>query len=538
MFYRQLPVFSLSGKYTVEISQGNVAAQPIFVYQTNNDVSGMVTKVEHFTSFAFDPKGGAVTIRVSLKNGTPLNASTVELVNKTYTDITTAFDAGTFVITAASPKKHLFVRLKSDYGNPLMIFADPYALTPIPSGANVVTFKASSSAYVQSAQYDRYTIPNDVDAVVVEDGALIQGTIHTNSGRTKPLLLQGRGVVLGNGPIIHGTTGIPYNAVVITKGSGHRIEGLTVIKSRHFGIDIGNSCILDNCKMYGYNTNNDGVVGGDKSIIENCFLKVNDDFIKLYNDEMRVRNCTFYVQQNGGVFQFAWNSITPGSNCVVENCELVAVEYTGCGDPKLGQGGIAHCFISLRESDAHPASANNIFRNILVQGQLAKFIGINGKYDGSASLSLKNTLLENITVEKKPTSYSWIYTGNAPDEVSVRFKNVMLAGKSITKDEFHTEGNVILTFDPVSIYNPVYQSVRTKQHIFALPVYQNSTQTYFRIDASGYTGLLRLQVVNMLGRVLMDDIYNPGIITVPVEKMCPGFHKAILSAESSKTSNL
>jgi len=113
-----------------------------------------------------------------------------------------------------------------------------------------------------------------------------------------------------------------------------------------------------------------------------------------------------------------------------------------------------------------------------------------------------------------------------------------LAGKSITKDEFHTEGNVILTFDPVSIYNPVYQSVRTKQHIFALPVYQNSTQTYFRIDASGYTGLLRLQVVNMLGRVLMDDIYNPGIITVPVEKMCPGFHKAILSAESSKTSNL
>ena len=50
-------------------------------------------------------------------------------------------------------------------------------------------------------------------------------------------------------------------------------------------------------KMYGYDANNDGIVGGDDCVIKNVFSKVNDDHVKLYNDRMLVENCNFWVQQ-------------------------------------------------------------------------------------------------------------------------------------------------------------------------------------------------------------------------------------------------
>jgi hypothetical protein len=282
--------------------------------------------------------------------------------------------------------------------------------------------------------------------------------------------------------------------------------------------------------MYGYDANIDGIVAGDESLIKNSFFKVNDDFIKFYNDDMVVRNCNFHVQKNGAVFQFAWNSIKPGSNCLTENCEVLAVEYTGCGDPKQGTGGIAHCFISLRESDSNPVSGNNVFRNIHVQGQLIRFIGINGKYGQSKPLSLKNITLENITVEKKPTNYSWIYTGNAPHEVSFRFKNVTLGGSPIAKNEFHTEGNVKLIFDPVSI-KPVVQSDFTLQQVF---IYNNPATNDISIRTPKLSGTIAVQIVSMQGRTHLHNSYNAGAININTKGIIPGLYMVKLISENSQ----
>ena len=450
MTYRQLPELQLSNVFEVSIRQGNSSFQTAITYGIPNSESGMVTKVEHMSMFAFEPESGPLDICVKSKTGTVLSEENIELVNKMYQGVQVTFADNNMYLRVNQPKKQLFVRLKSDKGNPLLLAVDPVKESEIPPTAKVVRFAANSTPYVQTAQYDRYTVANDVDVVYIEDGALIKGTIHTASGRSKPLKLMGRGMVIGNGGILNGPTNIPYNAVVITSGSGNSIEGITVMKSRHFSMDIGNNGLIDNVKLFGYNFNNDGIVAGQNSRIENSFLKVNDDHIKLYNNNITVKNCVFYVQTNGGILQFAWNSVNPGDNCLVENCEVVACEYTYCGDPTLGQGGLARCFVSLREEESEgKALLNTTIRNVLIQGQLIRFMGING-YDYKG-IDVSGLVLENIHVVNTPSDYSWVYTKSpaVPPtyKINIVLKNVVFGNRAVALSDFKTLGDVTLNFD-------------------------------------------------------------------------------------------
>jgi chitodextrinase len=442
----QATEFPLSTTFKVEIRQNAESYIDATVFKYNTP-SGYVTKTENMAMFAFEPSTGPVTARISMLNGSALNENIIEVVNKSLPDMSWRFEDGKLLVTSASAKRQILVRLKADYGNQLLLMIDPLQERNIPEGAKVVRFTAAGSPHVQTAQYDRYSVPNDVDVVVVEEGAVLKGTVHTSGGRSKPLILMGRGIILGNGGVVSGSSGIPWNAIELNHGNNHIIDGITSISPRHFTIRSASNSLITNVKMFGYNANIDGIVAGTGSTIEYCYSKVNDDHIKLYSNNITVRWCNFYEQTNGGVFQFAWNSIKPGSNCLVENCEILAWE-AGCGDPKLGQGGIARSFINLRSTDAGSTATNNIFRNIYIQGQMPRFVCINGKYDGSKPLTMTNLLLENITVEKKPSTYSWIYTGD-PHTISITFKNVSIAGECLTAGnyQFNTEGNVVLNYE-------------------------------------------------------------------------------------------
>ena len=526
MIYRQLPEFALSEKFSVEIKQGTQDYREVFTYQYGVNEDKIVTKTEHLSMFAFEPESGIVEIKIASRNGIQFSATNFELVNKTIPGILVRYENGNCLITLGSAKRQLLLRLKNDKSNPLQIFIDPYKQRELPANANVVTFEANQNPYVQTAQYDRYTVPNDVDAVYIEDGAMIKGTIHTASGRTKPLIVFGRGVLLGNGNVVSGTAGIPYNTLEINNGNNHIVEGITVIKSRHFGMRISDGARVDNVKMLGYNANNDGIVAGDNSEILNCFLKVDDDNIKLYNDNIHVKNCTFYTQNNGAVFQFAWNSIVPGSNCIVEDCEVVEVEYTGSGDPAEGTGGIAHTFISLRETDARSTSEGNVFRNILIQGQLIRFIGINGKYGSSRSVSLKNTILENIEIVNPTKKQSWIYTGDSPYEVSFNFDNVKIDGKCIEAKEFKTEGNVKVNFTNC-------QTTSMNENLKSgYRCYPNPANHSVRVEFPGFSPK-RVQIFNSTGMLMYNNFLNSGE-KINVQKFPNGIYLFAVNNEFSK----
>ncbi len=444
MLYRQLPEIPLSQLFKVEIRQGTAAFQPVITYGLPTNDPKTVTKIEHLAPFAFEPNSGPVEIRVLRADGKPVNARSIAYVNRMYPGVTTSFADGALHLRVNQPKKQLLVRLTDNHANPLTLFVDPIRETPIPADANVVRFAASDTAHVQTAEFDRYTVPNDVDVVYLEDGALFKGTIHTAKTRTKPLTLMGRGMVIGNGPILHGPKHIPYNAVVLTSGKGHLIEGIIVAKSRHFSMDIGDHGRIDNVKLLGYNTNNDGIVTGDHAIVENSYLKVNDDHIKLYNDHVIVRNCVFYIQWNGGLFQFAWNKIEPGDHCLVENCEVVECEFTYCGDAAKNEGGLARTILSLREQEAEGRALRNCtIRNMVIQGQLMRFMGFNGL---DKPVEVEGLVVENIHVLHPPKQTSWVYT-QAPIRKAATFKNVVFGDRAISAKDFATQGDVQLTFD-------------------------------------------------------------------------------------------
>ncbi len=443
------PEFSPSSTFTVEIRQNEAPAVVVPVTKYIVPEAGMVTKTENFAMFGFEPLSGAITICVSMMNGMVLNENEIEVVNKQVPVLQWHFEKGKLYITTKDNRCQILVRLKKDYSNQLVLMANPYTERAIAADAKVVTFAYATSPNIQTAQYDRYSVPNDVDVVYFEEGAVLKGTIHTMPGRSKPLILMGRGVVIGNGRIVNGKNGIPYNAIELTHGSGHIIDGITTISPRHFSVRASDNALVTNVKMFGYNANVDGVVAGNGSIIENCYSKVNDDHVKLYNNNMIVRNCCFYEQTNGGLFQLAWNSIKPGSNCLVENCEILAWEAK-CGDPKKLDSGIARSVINLRESSSAPVSINNTFRNIRIQGKISRLIGINGNYGSSKPLSLKNYTLENVVIDNEPDNASWMYTGGN-HMLSFNFYNVTIGGIPLLKNNFkvNTEGNVQLNFGAI-----------------------------------------------------------------------------------------
>lgn len=448
--YRTLPVLDPSSRYTVEIRQGSGSWQASPTYQIDPNAPDVKTVADHFSSFGFDPSGGAAEVRIRLKSGVALTASNATLGNRMTPEVSVSHTDGAMILRVPRDRRHLYVKVDGQVGHPLMVFADPYQDTPIPKTAKVHTFAASNQAYEQTAQYDRFTVPNDVDAVVIEDGALVHGTIHTASGRTKPLLLTGRGMVLGRGAVLHGSTNIPYNSVVITKGNRHRVENIMVVNSRHFGIDVGDSAVLQNTKMYGYDANNDGVVGGEGSRILDNFFKVNDDHVKLYNNGMVVRNSTFWGQTNGGILQFGWYGQGGADNILVDSADVIEYEIGYCGDPALGNGGIARTLFSLRDQSKNTSSrsVNVQIRNIVVQGQLQRLVGLNGKYEGSYPIAFSNTVLENIQVLNRPKQQSWVYTSNAGEgyTVDLKFRNVRVGGACLAASDFKTQGDVRLDF--------------------------------------------------------------------------------------------
>ncbi len=523
--FRQLPSdnsigFAPSELYKVEVKTCSESFKSVYTYGiTPNDER--VTKTEHIAMFGFKPEDGPLTIKISLLNGNDLNSSNIELVNKTYKGITTSYNNGAFLIDVCQPIKQLMVRMPGNKANPLMIHVDPYDNQDIPTGAKVVVFDGGTNGKIheQIEQYDRYTVPNDVDVVVIEDGALFKGTIHTKSNRSTPLTVQGNGMIICR-ELSKPADNIKmeYNAMEIQNVKGHIVNGLTFVNGRHFAIRMSDNGHIQNVKIYGYRANNDGIVAGKNSVIENCFFKCNDDHIKLYNPNMHIRNCVMYEQENGALFQMAWNKIKPGDNCLIENIEVLEWE-AGCGDPDLGQGGIARSFINHRESEENgKICANTTFKNIYIQPQIARFICLNGLDHG---ITYQNLTLENITLEQAPKGYNWIYANKADDNstsIEIKFNNVRFGNRFIQQSDFKTKGTVNLSFDNngekyIGFLNPEEDNDCSCSGLSS-PEIENKEVSIFPVPTSDYLNVSGIEqgkkvtIYNQIGCKILEKQYD------------------------------
>ena len=86
------------------------------------------------------------------------------------------------------------------------------------------------------------------------------------------------------------------------------IEGVTLVDGPRYNIRaLAQYTTIANVKVISWWFSTDGIVGGRKSLIQDSFVKVNDDSIKLHWGDNVVRRNVLWQLENGGTFNLSWN---------------------------------------------------------------------------------------------------------------------------------------------------------------------------------------------------------------------------------------
>lgn len=398
-----------SHKYKVEIVQNGKAFRS-FVYQSENQMTAerhrdIMTDFNHWTTFSFsDP----VQIRITKTDGTIKSAS----IHPSRFNIEPELSGSTMTFTINKPQK-LFVNIEGEEEHPLFIFADePETNIPLKEDENVLWFEPGVH-YIGP----QYKIASGTK-VYIEGGAYLQGCFYVEDDATD-VSIQGRGVVsgkvLGHLP---GKPGIPFSVVYAPNKSGTcYVEGITVSEPPHFCLTSYGEFHVKNVKLFGWWHSTDGWEAGDNSTIDDSFMKVMDDYLKMYNNNQKATNLVFYQQMNGAPVQLCWggkSSNQEGSNCLIENIDLVHCMMGS--DARPGNS----AFVCARHLTEGHVIENITIRNVWADHDIYEVIGLNGNHKGA----FKNITLENFNIKGRQQALSYLYNTGETTFENIVFKDI------------------------------------------------------------------------------------------------------------------
>jgi hypothetical protein len=289
-----------------------------FVYGDRNPEGNgaeMLTRWNHWTTFAFD---GPIHVEIE-KTGGDFGAVTVHPLAR---EIRPKVEGNRVSFTLDKPAK-LYIKDAAKADEPLFIFADPPE-TEVPdrNDPNVVWFEGGKVHRIGG----QYKVESG-KSYYIEGGAYVIGTL-VGEGVSDVRIL-GRGVLSGIDYPRHGSSrNMHWNAINLSgDGSNQIVDGITITNPSHFCILSRGEMHVRNVKMFGWWVQTDGFGGGTGSSIADCFLKVNDDHVKLYNSDMAARDLVIYQQNNGAIFQLGWGPNGGAArNCRVSDIDVVASE--------------------------------------------------------------------------------------------------------------------------------------------------------------------------------------------------------------------
>ena len=303
--------------------------------------------------------------------------------------------------------------------HPLFIFADPPERDiPNRTAANVLWFEAGKIHDIG----EKYQLKSG-QTVYIEGGAYVKGTLTGNN--VTDVSIRGRGILSGidiaRKP---GVKGIPWNLVQFDGKGEQSVEGVTLIQPPHFLILSRGKITVSNTKLMGWYHQTDGWGGGDNSIIEDSFIKANDDTVKLYNENQIARRLTIWQQMNGAPFQLGWGRAR-AKNCLAEDITIIRNEISRKPDIPSNTA-----FLNLKGQAANDKVENLTFRNIRFEDDLLYLIGLE-KLGGSIS----HITIENFELLGKIRGPSYILTNGSGRCSAISIKNLRVGGKPITKLE-------------------------------------------------------------------------------------------------------
>jgi len=305
--------------------------------------------------------------------------------------------------------------------HPLFIFANPPEKdAPDPGDARVIYF--APGVHILG---EKFIEPRAGQTVYLAAGAYVYGRIRVTDA--PGVVIRGRGVLSGghlpaNPP---NTYTVPH-LVEFDAASHHgTVEGLTLVESPHYNILFkGPDCVARNVKTIGWWFGTDGIGTGQRGLVEDCFLRGNDDALKLYNSGMVVRRCVIWQMENGAPFQFSWNMDHDNAGFQVSDCDIIHVDHhQGANNRAI--------FNSIHGGKAH--LRDYLFEDIRIENARYRFMLLQIKKTNWSKAKewgrLSNITLRNVTADGPFSERSAIRSDNPAGRIEgVTFENVRIGG--------------------------------------------------------------------------------------------------------------
>ncbi|HEY3505249.1 MAG TPA: hypothetical protein VGN37_20995 [Actinocatenispora sp.] len=309
-----------SDQYAVTVDD-----QPSFVYKslaakhdTNRELD------TSWTSFSF---AGSVTVRVTALAQSGLTGC---LVRPYSAAITTSYANGTCTFTMARAR-NVSVEFEPNIHNPvqhpMLVFANPPEndVPPATGDPDVLYFGPGVH------QIGSGTVLHSGETVYLAGGAWVEGSFIAN-GPVDNVAFRGRGVLdgsfmdTGNQDANKNQPGM----IDIADQSSQNllVEGITLVNAPRFNVRaLAQYTTIENVKTMSWWYSTDGMVAGNKALVENNFVKSNDDSIKLFWGDEVVRGNTVWQLENGAPFMISWNLENDPANVHVYDDDVIHAEH-------------------------------------------------------------------------------------------------------------------------------------------------------------------------------------------------------------------
>lgn len=451
--------------YSISISQNQASHSP-FVHQSNARTEGPGTQWVKGRSVSwtdFDLSGTA-NVEISLSDNTPISPDTPIRVYPVRHQIETEVVKNK--IRFQIPGEGYYVLTVGDKGfdHALCIFANPLnSMVSLPSSSKKVLYpkkgdnldlekrlKGVSELIFKPGVYQlggEIVLPKSVRRVHIQGGAIVYGSFHINHDH---VTVDGRGVLSG----LHMAHREDHMIETPSSVGFTVVEGITVADFPYFAVRLlGHDSVIRNVKTVGpWVYNADGFVAWERSTMRDSFIMANDDAIKVYDNNVSIKDCVIWNLQNGACLQLGWSSLN-AHNIHVDGIDVIRTEWRP--ESNAANNGV----INLRLSKGGENTQSNLlFENIRIDTPVLRIFDL--RMDGMGAdrpankhrfhnVTFRNIDAKMLKLADTPSNQNFII----PFDEEYGFKNIVfenltINGTPITSDNAATEGKFII--DPLS----------------------------------------------------------------------------------------
>ncbi len=400
-----------SDQYAVKVEQDGKQYDS-FVYLCDAQWRTNRSKSNSWTTFSFS---GQVTVTVTKLQGDPIK--TCKVIPSSY-GIKPRIKGNSVTFELDRPRK-VSVEFDESIVHPMFVFADALERdVPEPNDPDVLYFGPGLHEIEDTAI-------SSGKMVYLAGGAYVKGRFKAQN--VQNVTIKGRGVLSGE-EFPHGTA-FQHNLINFEGNQNKQvlIEGITLVNSPLYLICItGSHNTVRNTKMMGWYFGTDGPYVGRDGMIEDCFVKVNDDAFKPYESNTVIRDCVIWQCENGAPFQISWEMSSNNSGFHIYNNDIIRMEHRteqinlaafdavhgGSGhmkdylfeDIRIENGGWRIFYLTLAKHEFAPADgemgqiSDITFRNITATGDFKKPNVIKG---WDADHKVYNVTFENLKINGK-----------------------------------------------------------------------------------------------------------------------------------------